>query len=157
MKKVKKILAPTDYSAMSCVGLRHAFATAHEIGAELVVLHVIALGAEGFAEAAQRSPVRGLVAEQKAFLDKFLREKFHDFMTLIEVHQRVELGAPHANIVEMAEREAVDLIVMSTHGRTGLDHVLLGSVTEKVIARAGCPVLAIPAAAKPRAATLKAA
>jgi universal stress protein A len=44
----------------------------------------------------------------------------------------------------MAEREGADLIVMSTHGRTGLSHMLLGSVTEKVVARAPCPVLAIP-------------
>ena len=43
------------------------------------------------------------------------------------------------------QREAVDVVMMSTHGRTGLDHLLLGSITEKVIARAHCPVLAIPA------------
>ena len=55
------------------------------------------------------------------------------------------MGAAHVNIAELAAREAVDLVIMSTHGRTGLDHILLGSVTEKVIAHASRPVLAIPA------------
>ena len=85
------------------------------------------------------------MAEQKEYLDKFLREKFGEFMNLVEVHQRVELGTAYTNVAEMAEREGVDVIMMSTHGRTGLDHILLGSVTEKVIAHAHCPVLAIPA------------
>ena len=67
-------------------------------------------------------------------------------MNLVEVRQKVELGTTYSNIAEMAEREAVDVVMMSTHGRTGLDHILLGSVTEKVIAHAHCPVLAIPAA-----------
>jgi nucleotide-binding universal stress UspA family protein len=66
-------------------------------------------------------------------------------MNVVEVRQKIELGNPYSNIADLAEREAVDLIVMSTHGRTGLDHILLGSVTEKVIAHAPCPVLAIPA------------
>jgi nucleotide-binding universal stress UspA family protein len=57
----------------------------------------------------------------------------------------VELGTAYVNIAEIAEREGADVIMMATHGRTGLDHVLLGSVTEKVIAHAHCPVLAIPA------------
>jgi nucleotide-binding universal stress UspA family protein len=67
-------------------------------------------------------------------------------MNLVEVRQKVELGTAYSNITDLAEREAVDMIIMSTHGRTGLDHILLGSVTEKVIAHAPCPVLAIPAA-----------
>jgi len=145
MSKVKTILAPTDYSDLSCVGLRRAFETAHEAGAELIVLHVIDMSSEWFGKHENFSPVRTLVAEQAEFLDKFLREKFAEFMNLVEVRQKVELGAAHVNIAELAGREAVDLVIMSTHGRTGLDHMLLGSVTEKVIAHAPCPVLAIPA------------
>ena len=146
MNKIRKILAPTDYSELSCAGLRHAFETARELGAELIVLHVVSMSDGWFSKHEELSPVRNLVAEQKEFLDKFLRERFADSMNLVEVRQRVELGTAYSNIAELAEREGVDLIVMSTHGRTGLDHILLGSVTEKVIAHAPCPVLAIPAA-----------
>jgi len=145
MNKIKKILAPTDYSDLSCVGLRHAFETARELGAELIVLHVVSVSDDWFSKHEELSPVRNLMAEQKEFLDKFLRTKFAESMNLVEVRQRVELGTAYSNIAAMAEREAVDLIVLSTHGRTGLDHILLGSVTEKVIAHALCPVLAIPA------------
>jgi universal stress protein A len=60
------------------------------------------------------------------------------------VRQAVEFGMPVDNIVEKAANEGVDLIVMSTHGRTGLEHMILGSVTEKVVARASCPVLVVP-------------
>lgn len=150
MHKVKKILAPTDYSELSCGGLRHAFETARELGAEVIVLHVVSMSDDWLPKHAERGPVRNLMAEQKEFLDKFLREKFADSMNLVEVRQKVELGTAYSNIAALAEREGVDLIVMSTHGRTGLDHILLGSVTEKVIAHALCPVLAIPAT-KPHA------
>jgi nucleotide-binding universal stress UspA family protein len=145
MNKVKKILAPTDYSDLSCGGLRHAFETARELAAELIVLHVVSMSDDWFSKHEELSPVRDLMAEQKEFLDKFLREKFAESMNLVEVRQMVELGTAYSNIAELAEREGVDLIVLSTHGRTGLDHILLGSVTEKVIAHAPCPVLAIPA------------
>lgn len=52
-----------------------------------------------------------------------------------------EFGTPQKNIVEKAAEEGVDMIVMSTHGRTGLNHIIMGSVAEKVVARATCPVL----------------
>ncbi len=149
MSKVKKILAPTDYSELSRAGLRRAFETAHEAGAELIVLHVIDMSSDWFGKHENFGPVRNLLAEQKEFLDKYLREKFGDFMNLVEIRQKVELGAAHVNISELAKCEAVDLVIMSTHGRTGLDHILLGSVTEKVIAHAPCPVLAIPAPKRP--------
>lgn len=145
MSKIRKILAPTDYSDLSITGLRHAFEDAHETGAELIVLHVIDMGDDWFGTPKNFGPVRTLLAEQQEFLDKFLRENFAEFMNVVEVRQKVELGTAYANIAAMAEREAVDVVMMSTHGRTGLDHVLLGSVTEKVIAHAHCPVLAIPA------------
>ncbi len=145
MSKIKKILAPTDYSDLSCVGLQRAFESAHDAGAELIVLHVVDMGNDWFGKHENLGPVRTLMAEQTEFLDKFLREKFAALMNLVEVRQKVELGAAHVNIADLAGREAVDLVIMSTHGRTGLDHILLGSVTEKVIAHAPCPVMAIPA------------
>jgi nucleotide-binding universal stress UspA family protein len=62
---------------------------------------------------------------------------------LVEVRQKVEIGSAATSILEEAEREGSDLIVMSTHGRTGLAHMLMGSVTEQVVRNASCPVFSI--------------
>jgi len=145
MHRVKKILAPTDFSDLSRVGLRYALDTARELNAEVIVQHVIPVGEDWFSAHQEFSPVRDLLSEQERLLDQFLRDNFAEFINLVEVRQKVEVGAPHANIVDLAAREEVDMIVMSTHGRTGFSHVLLGSVTEKVVGRASCPVLVIPA------------
>jgi len=145
MKKFTKIIAPTDLSELSCLGLRYALELAREQSAEIIVLHVIPISEDWLSTREESTPVRDLMAKERAALDKFLQKNFAEFFSLIELRQRVEVGAPHANIAELAEREDADLIVMSTHGRTGLDHMLMGSVTEKVVARAPCPVLSIPA------------
>ena len=145
MKKFTKILAPTDLSELSCLGLRYALELAREQSAGITVLHVVPIGEDWVSTREESTPVRDLMAKERAALDNFLREKFAEFFNSIELRQKVEVGAPHANIAELAEREGADLIVMSTHGRTGLDHMLMGSVTEKVVARAPCPVLSIPA------------
>ncbi len=145
MKKITRILAPTDLSDLSCLGIRYALELAREQSAEIVVLHVIPIGEDWLSTREDSTPVRDLMANERAALDQFLQKKFSEFLNLVELRQKVEVGAPPANIVDLAEREGADLIVMSTHGRTGLDHMLMGSVTEKVVARAVCPVLSIPA------------
>jgi universal stress protein A len=61
----------------------------------------------------------------------------------VDVTRLVTMGIPYQNIVEMATAESVDLIVMATHGRTGLGHLVLGSVAERVVRLAPCPVLTI--------------
>jgi nucleotide-binding universal stress UspA family protein len=144
MKKFQKILAPTDLSEISALGIRYALEMAHSDGAEVILFHVVGVADEWFATRKLAGPVRDLLEAEARRLDIFLREKFSDFAGLVEIRQKVELGHPAVNIVELAEREGVDLIVMSTHGRTGIDHMLMGSVTEKVVARAPCPVLTIP-------------
>jgi nucleotide-binding universal stress UspA family protein len=144
MKKIQKILAPTDMSELSSVGVRYALEMARELSAEVMVYYVVPMSEDWFAGYEKHGPVRNLLANEEATLDKFLVEKFADDMKLMAIRQKVEFGAPHTSIVDMAEREGADMIVMSTHGRTGLNHMLLGSVTERVVARAPCPVLAIP-------------
>ena len=76
-------------------------------------------------------------------LRQFLSENFSDLIPTINVQEKVERGTPDEKIVEIAAKQGVDLIVISTHGRTALTHVLMGSVTENVIRKAPCPVLAI--------------
>jgi nucleotide-binding universal stress UspA family protein len=143
MKKIRKILAPTDLSDLSCVGVRYAMEMARDLSAEVIVLNVVPVGEDWVPP--KSGDVRELMASEVAALDRFLADKLGDELNLVEIRKRVEFGAAMTNIVEMAEREKADMIVMSTHGRTGLNHILLGSVAEKVVARAACPVLVIPA------------
>ncbi|TAK08799.1 universal stress protein [bacterium] len=145
MNKIKKILAPTDLSDLSRTSVRHALEMAHSLGAEVIVYHVISyeevnLPHEGFYT---ESLAKWLPQERKKLLSEFLRENFTDMIAKVEIKQEVEVGVPYQRIVEKAAEEGVDLVVMSTHGRTGLIHMLIGSVTEKVVQRATCPVLSI--------------
>ena len=151
--KIRKMLVPTDMSQLSSLGVRYALEMARELSAEVIVYHVVPLGEDWFASHEQRGPVRNMLANEETALNKFLAEKFADDIKLVKIRQKVEFGAPQTSIVEVAEREGVDIIVMSTHGRTGLSHMLLGSVTEKVVGHAPCPVLAIPSHGRSRTTT----
>jgi nucleotide-binding universal stress UspA family protein len=150
MNKIRKILAPTDLSDLSSVGVRYAMEMARDLSAEVIVLHVVPVGEDWVPP--KSGDVRNLMASETAALDRFLSDKLGDELNLVEIRKRVELGAAMTNIVAMAERENADMIIMATHGRTGLSHILLGSVAEKVVARASCPVLVIPATDRRKAA-----
>jgi len=109
-------------------------------GAEVTVYHV--------ANAAELVNYKAyslddLLDKHRKSLAQFLNENFAEVLPLVEVRQKVAIGSPATNILEEAEREASDLIVMSTHGRTGLAHVLMGSITEQVVRNAVCPVFSI--------------
>jgi universal stress protein A len=145
MKKIEKILAPTDLSDASRAGMRSALELAQALHAQIIVLHVIGVGDDWMARHEDFPPVSGLLDERKRRLGEFLQKNFADVSGGLTITQEVELGLPYKNIVERAAQEQVDLIVMSTHGRTGLAHMLVGSVTEKVVGRSHCPVLAVPA------------
>jgi universal stress protein A len=141
MARVKKILAPTDFSEISQVGIRYALEMALDTSAEVVVYHAIEVGGEW----KDKPPkVAAYYEERRRLLEKFVADNFADCSDLVEVRYAVEFGTPHKNIVEKAADEAVDMIVMSTHGRTGVNHFILGSIAEKVVARASCPVLIVP-------------
>ena len=144
MKPVKKILAPTDLSDLSSAGLRYALEMGRSRSAEVIVYHVIDLG-DHWIKREDSGPVREMLERHRRMLERFLWKNFPEEMNLTEVRQVVEFGGAVENIIEKAEGERVDRIVMSTHGRTGIDHLLIGSVSEKVIARAPCPVLIVPA------------
>lgn len=144
MTRVKKILAPTDFSEVSKLGLRHALELARQDGAEVIVYHLVNFEGDWYRRNAMGGQTRDLLVRTRQALDSFLAANFADCIDLVEVRQIVEFGAPHTNIPEMAAREGVDLIVMSSHGRTGFDHFMLGSVAEKIMARSPCPVLIVP-------------
>jgi nucleotide-binding universal stress UspA family protein len=145
MKKIEKILIPTDLSEASRAGVRSGLELAQALHAQVIVLYVIGVGDDWMARHDDFPPLAGLMEERKKRLAEFLKTNFSDVSSGLTIREEVQLGLPYKNIVEKAAHEAVDLIVMATHGRTGLRHMLIGSVTEKVVGRSPCPVLAIPA------------
>lgn len=156
MPKVRKILAPTDFSELSKLGLRYALETALDESAEVIVYHVIDFSGDWTNRQPELKPYRDMLENSRQALDRFLNKNFAKSINQVKVRQVVEFGAPYQNIVEKAASEGVDRIVMSTHGRTGIDNFLLGSVAQKVVAHACCPVLVVPRCAG-EGATAKAA
>jgi len=153
MDLIKKILAPTDLSSFSASGVRYACNLAKALGAEVIVAHAVstseftshATSLKITSSGAEADDLLGkLVEHQKQLLRQFCEHLLASVSADLNVQQIVEMGDAHTLIVNWARDKAADLIVMSTHGRSGLPRMLLGSVTEKVLRSASCPVLAIP-------------
>jgi len=153
MDSITNILAPTDLSLLSAKGLVYAGNLAKVTGAQVIVGHVVPT--DEFVSHARLLEARYATArieEQLSHLVERHRQLLHDFLNRhllssvsdLAIREIVEMGDPHRLIVEWVKKNAVDLIVMSTHGRSGLPRMMLGSVTEKVLRNAHCPVLAIP-------------
>jgi nucleotide-binding universal stress UspA family protein len=143
MTKASRILAPTDLSPLSRPAVRYALEIGLEQGAEVIVYYVISADGDWFGAGDPRDPASVLVPRQKELLREFVKENFANLVGKVKITEIVETGIPYNKIVAKAEEESADLIVMSTHGRTGIEQVMLGSVTAKVVARASCPVLSI--------------
>src|SRR5687768_16116769 len=133
----KTILAPTDFSDLSANGVRYACQLARETGAELIAFNVLVL------DESNRIDKRE-IEQHKQRLADFVAEKVPDAGAGLKMRQLVDAGQPFGAIVDCAEKEGVDLIVMSSHGRSGLSRMLIGSVTDKILRGAPCPVLAVP-------------
>jgi universal stress protein A len=136
--KAKKILYPTDFSPISEEALAYAASLAHDCGAELLIVHV------------RENPPAYVVGDMMAYgsdsdatpqLKQLLASSVPRAVSVDFRHVLVS-GTPAEEIVRLAKEENVDLIVMATHGRTGLTHLLMGSVAEAVVRRSPCPVLA---------------
>jgi nucleotide-binding universal stress UspA family protein len=140
---IRHILAPTDFSDSSKKALSDAFELARTFGATLLLLHVLEpspyLG-EFTLPTMGEELLGDLERQASAALAQVLPEAQQ---AKIEVTRAVAIGSPSQKIVETAEAEHVDLIVMATHGRTGLSHLMIGSVAERVVRAAPCPVLTI--------------
>ena len=141
--KLTKIIAPTDLSKLSRAALHYAMDMALAQNAEVLVYHVISEDGDWFDKDDALNPANALVPKQKQRLAEFVKENCAEYIGKVRRLEVVEVGVPYKEIVRKAEEEKADLIVMSTHGRTGLEQVMLGSVTAKVVARASCPVLSI--------------
>ncbi len=146
MLRLTQILVPTDFSEHSDGALRHAAELARQFGAKLVLLHVVSNETlESISKAhVPPHPVDKVYED----LDQETREQYANHVPpevrkVLETEVLVLPGVPFLEIVRAARLKGVDLIVMATHGRTGLSHALVGSVTEKVVRMAPCPVLSI--------------
>jgi nucleotide-binding universal stress UspA family protein len=146
MAMLKRILAPVDFSAGSAAAFAYAKRLAEVFSASVEVLHVVQ--PPRFA-----MPLVTVEAQSLSF-DAYARNvasvELQEFLTAqrvgahVSVTGRLEFGDPAHIIAKVAAERGIDLIVMGTHGRTGLSHFLVGSVAEKVVRHAHCPVLAVP-------------
>lgn len=132
----KKILFPTDFSHTGDAALAMATALARDTGATLIITHVeeptnVYAGGEFY---------YGIPNPPTEELRRMLSEVKPTDPAVVYEH-RLLTGDPAATIVRCADEENVDLIVMGTHGRTGIVRVLMGSVAESVVRRANCPVV----------------
>ena len=143
--QIKKILCPTDFSETSEKSLDYALFLAKAHQAQLVILHVVD-HLQGFDhyEILALTPME--IAQK---MEKRANENLDDLLTRIEgavsAEKAVRNGKTSVEICEAAREAQADIIVIGSHGRTGLSHVLIGSVAETVVRHADCPVLVVRA------------
>ena len=138
MLAIQTILHPTDFSERSQYGFRLACSLARDYGARLVDLHVAEPPTAVAAEGVLMPPPTVDLEPLRKRLQQLRPE---DQKVLVE-HLLVQGGAAE-EILQVAQERKCDLIVMGTHGRTGLGRLLMGSVAEQVVRKASCPVLTV--------------
>ena len=146
MVNLRKVLCPIDFSDTSRVALEYAVDLSTRLGAELTLLHVYQ--APGYAMPEGLGVVMAGPEEMAAVVsgvEDQMKQWKADGQTMgaTRIATETALGGTHAEIVRVATVGGHDLIVMGTHGRTGIGHALLGSTAEKVIRHAPCPVLVV--------------
>jgi nucleotide-binding universal stress UspA family protein len=138
MLPIHTILHPTDFSEPSEIAFRLACTFARDCGARLILLHVAPVPVLVYGE--------GVVPPRPEDYQEQLEEELHRLVPpdpSIRFEHRFREGDAVTEILATAEETNADLIVMGTHGRTGLSRLLMGSVAEQVVRRASCPVLTV--------------
>jgi universal stress protein A len=142
--RLRKILVPIDFSECSRKALIYALRFAQQFGGQLLLVHVVEpmIVPENMLMAVPELPEAGgnLVNEAQARLTQLAKK---EVPAEIKVDVIVRVGRPYYEVIEAAKAEDVDLIVIATHGYTGLKHVFLGSTAERVVRHASCPVLTV--------------
>ncbi len=141
---IRRILVPTDFSPLALAAIPPARAFAERFGATVDVLHVWEGLPRSVPDWSPTGPGGPIVPAREVLHDLAAKELEHLLTELratgMTVHGLLQEGSPWREITRLAERDRYDLIVLGTHGRTGLDRVLIGSVAEKVVRHAPCPV-----------------
>ncbi len=146
MNRIRRILHPTDFSRASGRALAKAIELAEQNHAELLLLHVMAPVTPYVAEDSYVSP--GLYTQME---ESATREAESAMRPLVEKAKKAKVkvkslllkGIPHEQIVRVAKNRRADLLVIGTHGRTGISKFFMGSVASRVVAMAHCPVLTV--------------
>lgn len=144
--QVRRILWPTDFSELSMRAARYARALRSDFSAELHLIHVIPPPLSPNVSVMLPADVPVTVTEPdmlQAARDGLTKLVHELFPNEPGIHTESLLGNPWSAICEYAEQQQIDLILIPTHGRTGLRHVLIGSTAERVVQHAPCPVLTI--------------
>ncbi len=141
---LKKILVPQDFSEYSLHALKYAVTFAQIFNSELIVLHIV----EPIVYPADFSFGQVSIPAMEEEIRKHSEEQLNELVEKeipkdVKSTALIRVGKPFIEIVEIAKSESADLIVISSHGRTGMDHVLFGSTADKVVRKAPCPVLTI--------------
>lgn len=144
MINLKRILYPTDFSEYSAEAGKYACAFAEQFDAELHLLHVLEIHASTtpvFGGGLALMPkIQESRAAAEAELDRLLDSEWQAKRRVV---RSVSEGTPFLEIIHYAKRNDIDLIVMGTHGRSALSHVLMGSVAERMVRKSPCPVLTV--------------
>lgn len=154
---LKHILVPVDFSECSVAALQHARNLSEAFGAKLDVIHTydvpsfVTPNIVVFAGNLETPLADHADRQARDQLLEFLRK--HGLGDQPNLTARVVMGPPGPTILDIAETERPDLLVIGTHGRTGMARVLLGSTAEKVLRGAPCPVLAVKAEPSPSSAS----
>lgn len=142
--RIQRILLPTDFSDYSATATKYACEMATRFDAELHLLHTLEVHLTSTPNFLMGLDLPRYVKESSAAAEKslagILDPKWSTGRTVI--HALVE-GSPKVEIITYARKHNIDLIVLSTHGRTGLSHVIMGSVAESIVRTAPCPVLTV--------------
>ena len=142
--RIQRILLPTDFSANSATATRYACELATKYDAELHLLHTLEIHPVSTPDFGMGLALPRYAEESKAAAENALNSLLDaNWSKGRKVVQAIVEGSPVKEIVSYARTQNIDLIVISTHGRTGLAHVLMGSVAENVVRTAPCPVLTV--------------
>jgi nucleotide-binding universal stress UspA family protein len=139
--QIKTLLVPTDFSERSSAAVEMALSMAKQVGAKTLFLHSLdwsdhpdemtAMSDEGYAF---------MKDQASAFLNDLVQKALKQG---VEASAELANGVPFLEIIQAAGKHHADLIIMGTHGRTGLQHLMMGSQAERVLRQAPCPVLTI--------------
>ena len=146
--QIKTILFPTDFSQGARAAMDYALSLARDYRARLILLYVI----QDISIAEWYIPssisAADLVEDMQKSAAKEMEKWGNEAAKAADVERLIVRGVPFVEIIRTAKEKGADLIVIGTHGRTGIDHMLFGSTAEKVVRKSHCPVLTVRMAGK---------
>lgn len=143
MPSIRKILVPTDFSPAALNAARFAQELAASFHAKLLLLHVVPEASYPMLNAVEMRHFPNLKAELHRQCETGLEELANQLGNPPGLEMEVRDGSPHAEILETVRKQGIDMIVMGTHGHTGIKHAVLGSTAERVVRLAQCPVVTL--------------